>query len=74
MEKGNIPLPLTGTAVGIVSLIGYTPDIFIGPLMGYFLDQYKGILGHQYVFFLFAIFSLIGFFTSRVYKSMYGGK
>ena len=74
MEKGEIPLPLTGTAVGIVSLIGYTPDIFIGPLMGYFLDQYKGILGHQYVFGLMAIFSLIGFFTSKVYKSLYGFK
>jgi len=74
MEKGEIPLPLTGTAVGIISLIGYAPDIFIGPLMGYFLDHYKGILGHQYVFGLMAIFSLIGFFTSRVYKSMYGFK
>ena len=40
MEKGNIPLVYTGTAVGLISIIGYAPDIFSGPLAGYFLDQY----------------------------------
>jgi hypothetical protein len=32
-------LALTGTAVGLVSLTGYTPDIFAGPAMGYLLDN-----------------------------------
>tara|TARA_B100001093_G_C26757385_1_gene984054 strand:- start:298 stop:1485 length:1188 start_codon:yes stop_codon:yes gene_type:complete len=72
MKKGAIPLPLTGTAVGIISLIGYSPDIFIGPLMGYFLDKYEGILGHQYVFALLSVFSLVGFFTAKKYHTMYG--
>ena len=30
MQSGKIPLVLTGTAVGLISLIGYTPDIFAG--------------------------------------------
>ena len=30
---------LTGTAVGVISIIGYTPDIFSGPLIGYFIDK-----------------------------------
>ena len=72
MKKGAIPLLLTGTAVGIISLIGYSPDIFIGPLMGYFLDKYEGILGHQYVFALLSVFSLVGFFTAKKYHTMYG--
>ncbi len=29
IEKGGVPLALTGTATGIVSVIGYTPDIFM---------------------------------------------
>ncbi len=33
MERGQIPLALTGTAVGLISIIGYTPDIFAGPTM-----------------------------------------
>jgi len=38
MQEGKIPLVLTGTAVGLISLIGYTPDIFAGPAYGYLLD------------------------------------
>lgn len=60
MEKGRIPLELTGTAVGMISLIGFTPDIFAGPAMGILLDDSKGIAGHQQVFWMLAVFSLIG--------------
>ncbi|MCE2497048.1 MAG: hypothetical protein J4F31_10810 [Flavobacteriales bacterium] len=34
MNKGEIPIVLTGTAVGIISFLGYTPDVFISPAMG----------------------------------------
>lgn len=60
MQEGKISLALTGTAVGIISLTGYTPDIFAGPLMGYYLDRFPGLLGHQYVFIYLVGFSLIG--------------
>ena len=60
MEKGRIPLVLTGTAVGLISLIGYTPDIFAGPAMGYLLDNSPGAAGHQHVFWMLALFSVIG--------------
>ncbi len=71
MEKGKIPLPLSGTAVGLISVIGYSPDIFIGPLIGYFLDKYDGIIGHQYVFALLSGFSLVGFFAAQKYHVIY---
>ena len=64
LNEGNISLALTGTAVGVISLSGYTPDIFSGPLMGYFLDEFPGIEGHQYVFTLLVIFSIIGLVAS----------
>jgi MFS family permease len=35
MELGDIPLLATGTAVGLISIVGYTPDVFSGPLIGY---------------------------------------
>ena len=60
MEEGGIPLIYTGTAVGLISVIGYTPDIFMGPLMGYLLDRSPGALGHQHVFLVLAGFSFIG--------------
>ena len=46
----NIPNALVGTTVGLVSFIGYLPDLFFGLLTGYFIDTYPGIVGYQYSF------------------------
>lgn len=73
MEVGRIPLALTGTAVGLVSLVGYTPDIFAGPLMGYFLDGWPGELGLRYTFLLVGGFGLLGLSAAGVYGHLYGG-
>ena len=64
MEESNIPIELTGTAVGLLSIIGYTPDIFAGPIIGVLLDSSPGELGHQHVFMVLAGFTLIGLITS----------
>ncbi len=74
MEKGQIPLILTGTAVGLISLVGYTPDIFAGPAMGYLLENSPGAKGHQHVFWMLALFSLIGGIAAWYYNGLYGKK
>lgn len=72
MERGQIPLVLTGTAVGLVSLIGYTPDIFASPAMGYLLERTPGIKGHQHVFWMLIVFYVIGAIASWKYFRKYG--
>lgn len=67
LKEGKIPLVLTGTAVGIISFIGYTPDIFAGPMMGYFLDNFETVQGHHYVFWVLAIFSVVGLLASLIF-------
>ncbi len=74
MRVGRIPLVLTGTAVGLISLVGYTPDIFAGPAYGYFLDKYPGEQGHQYVFWMLTGFSTIGAVAAWVYHKKYTKK
>jgi len=54
LEEERIPLALTGTAVGVVSVIGYTPDIFTPLLSGWLLDRFPGAAGHQYFFAILA--------------------
>ena len=71
MEKGNIPLVYTGTAVGLISIIGYAPDVFSGPLTGYFLDEYPGLRGYQFVFAVLALFSFIGACACWKYNNIY---
>lgn len=69
MPEGKIPLAVTGTAIGIISVVGYTPDIFVGPIMGYLLDNSPDETGHQHVFMMLAIFAVIGLIASwKFYK------
>lgn len=72
MERGQIPLVLTGTAVGLISLIGYTPDIFAGPAMGVLLENSPGAVGHQHVFWMLALFAFIGGIAAWYYYRLYG--
>ena len=71
MRQGRIPLALTGTAVGLISIIGYTPDIFAGPAYGYLLDANPGELGHQHVFIMLAVFSFVGGVAATAYHRLY---
>ena len=64
MEGGRVPFGDTGSAVGIVSVVGYTPDIFMGPLMGILLDRWPGELGHQYIFAVLAFSAVVGLVAS----------
>jgi len=60
MQTGRVPLSYTGSAVGFVSLIGFTPDVFMGPLMGWLLDRSPGAAGHQHVFWVVTLFAVLG--------------
>ena len=63
-EEARVPAAVTGTAVGIVSVIGFTPDIFVAYLGGILLDRSPGVAGHQDYFLFLATFALIGLVAS----------
>ena len=60
LEQGGIPVAVTGTATGIVSVIGYTPDIFVPAAAGIILDAYPGAEGFQILFLLVGGLSFLG--------------
>lgn len=68
LEEGGVPLATTGSAIGVVSFIGFTPDVFMGPLMGILLDRSPGTLGHQHVFATVAIFGFIGLGATIMFR------
>ncbi|WP_299122693.1 MFS transporter [uncultured Winogradskyella sp.] len=67
LEEAKIPLAVTGTAVGFISIVGYTPDIFAGLLMGYFLDANEGAIGLQHAFGVMSLFTLAGLIASFLF-------
>lgn len=60
-EETKIPRYLTGTVTGIVSLIGFLPDIFLPVINGLLLDTYPGARGHQIYYWILALLAIIGF-------------
>ncbi len=60
LEENRTPKFLTGAAVGMVSLVGYTPDAFFGPVAGRILDANPGIVGHQNYFMFLASIAATG--------------
>jgi MFS transporter, GlpU family, inner membrane protein len=60
LEHGGIPIAVTGTATGIISVIGYTPEIFIPTLSGMILDASPGPRGYQNLYLMITALSAIG--------------
>ena len=60
IEETKIASHITGTTVGVVSVIGFTPDIFFASVAGRILDASPGAAGHQHFFLMLALFSVVG--------------
>ncbi|MCZ6502616.1 MAG: MFS transporter [Gammaproteobacteria bacterium] len=69
-EEEQVPTAVTGTAVGLVSVLGYTPDIFVSFAGGVILDHSPGLLGHQHFFMFLAVFAAIGLIASFTLTKM----
>ena len=59
-EEARVPRAVTGTAVGFVSVLGFTPDIFVNLVAGLMIDASPGVEGHQHFFLFLAAFALLG--------------
>ena len=68
LAEGGVPLAYTGSAAGVVSVLGFTPDVFMGPLMGVLLDNSPGLPGHQHVFAAVAGFGAIGLLAALAFR------
>lgn len=60
LEETHTPPRVTGAAVGLVSVVGFTPEIFIAPIAGRILDATPGVGGFQHLFILLAGISAAG--------------
>jgi MFS family permease len=60
LEENRTPRFLTGAAVGLISLVGYTPDVFFGPISGRILDANPGPVGFQNYFMFLASIAVVG--------------
>ena len=64
LEESRVPIAVTGTAVGLVSMIGYTPDVFAYPLAGWFVDSFGAAEGYRSYFVVLGGAAVAGFLTT----------
>jgi nitrate/nitrite transporter NarK len=60
LEENKTPVFLTGAVAGMVSFVGYTPEIFFSPITGRILDATPGVGGHQNYFLFLAGVAALG--------------
>lgn len=70
MGEGAIPERLSGTAAGLISTVGYLPEIFISLVAGYTLDAYPGVEGYQKYFTFVVIMMAAGAIVSLIWIKM----
>lgn len=64
IDEINIPLAISGTAMGFVSLIGFLPESYVYTLFGGWMDKYPGIGGYQHIFVYMIIVTIAGFIAA----------
>jgi len=74
LDDCDIPMSVTGLAVGVISLIAYTPDIFLHMLNGYLAERYEGLTVYNLYFSYIAIVGILGSFACLKLKKMNDAK
>lgn len=73
LEENRTPKKVTGAAVGMVSLIGFTPEIFFAPIAGRIVDASPGMAGMHDFFLFLAMIALGGVLAALVLKRLQKG-
>ena len=60
IEEAQVDREITGSAVGLISLLGFTPDIFFAAIAGRILDANPGLVGFQHYFIMLSAISIVG--------------
>lgn len=74
LDTCNIPLRITGLAIGIVSVVGYLPDAFIPLINGYITEHFPGAFGYKLYFGYITFVGLLGTCAALTLRSLVNRK
>jgi predicted MFS family arabinose efflux permease len=60
LQETRTPRHITGAAVGMISVLGFTPEIFFAPIAGRILDATPGVGGYLDLFLFLALIAACG--------------
>ena len=71
MTETKVPLAIFGSASGILSVIGFIPDMFVSPIAGKWLDTYDTTGAYNRIFAVLAVSATLAVVCAllvRLYK------
>lgn len=66
LDEIRVPKHLVGTAIGVVSMIGFAPDVYMNAIAGALIEAYPGVEGYRYIFIVMLAFAVIGLLSSII--------
>lgn len=60
LDQCPIPERVTGLAIGIISVVGYSPDVLLPLINGWITQKYAGMLGYQIYFTYVLVMGSLG--------------
>ena len=70
VEESKVHPNITGTAVGFISLVGFTPDVFFGAVSGRILDANVGLKGFENYFLFLMLLAMVGLIAAFILSKM----
>ncbi|TXC82910.1 MFS transporter [Paraburkholderia azotifigens] len=70
LDRCNVPVQTMGLAIGLISVLGYSPDVFLPLINGYLTQNYPGVQGYQMYFGYVAAVSAVGGCAGLVLRNM----
>ncbi|MGF6772403.1 MFS family permease [Paraburkholderia sp. GAS199] len=74
LDRCNIPLETMGLAIGLISVLGYSPDVFLPLINGYLTQNFPGVAGYQLYFGYVAAMAALGGFAGLALRNMLNRK
>ena len=74
LDRCNIPAATMGLAIGLISVLGYSPDVFLPLINGYLTQTFPGVFGYQLYFGYVAVMAALGGFAGLALRNMLNRK
>ncbi|CAE6753663.1 MFS transporter [Paraburkholderia haematera] len=74
LDRCNIPVETMGLAIGLISVLGYSPDVFLPLINGYLTQNFPGVFGYQLYFGYVAGMAALGGFAGLALRNMLNKK
>lgn len=74
LDRCNVPVETMGLAIGLISVLGYSPDVFLPLINGYLTQTFPGVFGYQLYFGYVAAVAALGGCAALVLRNMLNKK